>query len=175
MDDQELLQGIAREDDLALRALFERHAPWLTARLRGALPPDAVEDALQETFIAVWRGAGAYRSQGEVGAWLWGIARRQAATWLRKHAKPEEELAFDTRSPDDPAAQAADSVDIERALATLGPPGSGQRELVRLALEEGRPTAEVASHLGVPEGTVKSRLHRVRRLLRTALRGGGEE
>ena len=47
------------------------------------LPARDVEDVLQETFLAAWRGAKAYRPEGTPGAWLWGIARRQAAALLR--------------------------------------------------------------------------------------------
>ena len=65
MDDDELIAAIAGgSDDTALRELFTRHASWLAARLRKALPPDDVEDVLQETFIAVWKGAGTYQSRG---------------------------------------------------------------------------------------------------------------
>jgi len=55
MDDDELIAAVARRDDVALRELFQRHAPWLAGRLRGVLPAAAVEDVLQGTFIAVWR------------------------------------------------------------------------------------------------------------------------
>ena len=57
MDDDELIAAVAGGDDTALRELFNRHSPWVAARLRRVMPPDVVEDALQETFIAVWRGA----------------------------------------------------------------------------------------------------------------------
>jgi RNA polymerase sigma-70 factor, ECF subfamily len=61
MDDDELIAGLAGGDDTALRRLFDRHAPWLAARLRKALPSDDVEDVLQETFLAVWKNAGSYQ------------------------------------------------------------------------------------------------------------------
>jgi RNA polymerase sigma-70 factor (ECF subfamily) len=51
------MAAVAAGDDSALHELFTRHAPWLAARLRRLLPADAVEDVLQETFIAVWRGS----------------------------------------------------------------------------------------------------------------------
>jgi DNA-directed RNA polymerase specialized sigma24 family protein len=51
MDDDELIAAIAGGGDTALRELFSRHAPWLAARLRKALPPDDVEDVLQETCL----------------------------------------------------------------------------------------------------------------------------
>ena len=84
MDDDDLVARVAAGDDTALRELFGRHAPWLAVRLRAVLPAADVEDVLQETFLAAWRGAGGYRPQGACGGWLWGIARRQAALLLRR-------------------------------------------------------------------------------------------
>jgi len=52
MDDDGLIAALAGGDDTALRELFTRHAPWLAARLRKALPPEDVEDVLQETFLS---------------------------------------------------------------------------------------------------------------------------
>ena len=92
MDDDELIAALAAGDDAALRELFTRHAPWLAARLRAALPPPDVEDVLQETFLAVWKGARAYRPQGTPRAWLWVIARNQAALLLRKRGPATESL-----------------------------------------------------------------------------------
>ncbi|HEY6294789.1 MAG TPA: sigma factor, partial [Streptosporangiaceae bacterium] len=63
MDDDELIARLAGGDHAALRDLFMRHAPILAARLRGVLPPPDVEDVLQETFLAAWKGAGRYQPQ----------------------------------------------------------------------------------------------------------------
>lgn len=167
MDDEGLIAALAAGDEGALRELFARHAPWLAARLRRTLPAAAVEDVLQEAFIAVWRGARGYRAEGAPGAWLWGIARRQAATWARQHGRPD--LALAAAPTPDPATTVAERVDLERAFAALGPPGAPQRELARLLLLEDRPLADVATRLGIPEGTVKSRAYALRRALRAAL------
>ena len=176
MDDDLLIAAIAAGDDTALRTLFARHAPWLAARLRSALPAPDVEDVLQETFLAVWRGAGGYRPQGAAGGWLWGVARRQAALFLRRRGPAELMLpaviAADRRQTCDPAEAAVSRADIDGAVGVLGPVGSPDREVWRLMYVEDRPVAEVAELMGVPEGTVKSRAHRARRLLRAALRGG---
>src|SRR5215471_3335804 len=84
-DDVELLLAIAGQDALALRALFDRHAPWLTARLsRRCNDRDVVDDALQDTFLEVWRRPGRYEGRGEVAAWLWGIAIRRLIDGLRR-------------------------------------------------------------------------------------------
>jgi len=181
MDDDDLVARIAVGDDAALRELFGRHAPWLAARLRLLLPAADVEDVLQETFLAAWRGAGSYRPQGACGGWLWGIARRQAALLLRRRGSAERATSALTvglpaggavGQPDapDPAETALARADLEDAVAALGPAGSPEREVWRLMYEQDRPVAEVAELLGVPPGTVKSRAHRVRRLLRAALR-----
>lgn len=182
MDDDELIAALAGGDDAALRELFSRHAPWLAARLRAVLPAAEVEDVLQETFLAAWRGAGGYRpvrQDGAAGGWLWGIARRQAALLLRRAgpaaATLPAVLAADGRHAQDPEEAAVVRADLGQAVAALGPAGSAERELWRLLYVEDRPVSEVARLTGVPEGTVKSRAHRVRRVLRAALRGGPAE
>lgn len=184
VDDDRLIGRVAGGDDAALRDLFLRHGPWLAARLRAVMPAADVEDVLQETFLAVWRGAGGYRAQGAAGGWLWGIARRQAALLLRRRgpstaALTESEAAWG-EGLGDPAEIAQSRADIEAAVRSLGSAEGPERELFRLMYEEDRPVAEVARLLGVPAGTVKSRAHRVRRLLRAGLgnrsgRGGSDE
>ncbi|MGW0633363.1 RNA polymerase sigma factor [Streptomyces sp. NPDC002758] len=186
MDDDELIARLAGGDEGALRELFGRHAPWLSVRLRTALPVQDVEDVLQETFLAVWRSARDYRPQGSAGGWLWVIARRQAAGWLRRHgsdASPVDTSALDDTTFDgalaaagraaarDPMEAVMARTDLAAALAVLGPEGSPEREVWRLLYVEDQPVAQVAQLMGVPQGTVKSRAHRVRRLMRTALVG----
>jgi RNA polymerase sigma-70 factor, ECF subfamily len=175
MDDDALIAAVACGDDAALRELFGRHAPWLAARLRAVLPAAEVEDVLQETFLAVWRGARGYRPEGAAGGWVWGIARRQAALWLRRRGPTEllpALVAADRRHPGDPAEAALTRAELASAVSALGPEGSAERETWRLMYLEDRPVAEVAELMGVPEGTVKSRAHRARRLMRAALRRG---
>ncbi|HEX4061821.1 MAG TPA: sigma-70 family RNA polymerase sigma factor [Streptosporangiaceae bacterium] len=180
MDDDGLIAAIAAGDDTALRELFGRHAPWLAARLRLVLPAADTEDVLQETFVAVWQGAKRYRPAGAAGGWLWGIARRQAALYLRRRGPATVELpelltdrgAGRDPAGADPAEAVLSGVAIAAAARTLGPDGSPEREVWRLVYVEDRPVAEAAEVLGVPVGTVKSRAHRVRRRLRAALRPG---
>ena len=140
--DDDLIAAIAGGDDIALRELFARHAPWLAVRLRAMLPAADVEDVLQETFLAVWRAAPGYRPH-TAGGWLWGIARRQAALWLRRRGpstvaisvSPTDEAASHAC---DPAEVAGWRADIEAALAELGPPGSPDREVWQLLYVEDR-------------------------------------
>jgi RNA polymerase sigma-70 factor, ECF subfamily len=183
MDDDELIRRLAGGDDRALRELFQRHAPMLAARLRAVLPPSDIEDVLQETFLAAWQGAGAYQPQdpagpSKAGGWLWGIARRQAALLLRRrghaHAPlpggltPDTAVILSDHAADDPAETVVAQAYLASAVSTLSP---AEHEVWRLVYVEDRPLAEVAKLTGVPEGTVKSRAYRARRLLRSALRG----
>jgi RNA polymerase sigma-70 factor (ECF subfamily) len=170
MDEDTLIARVAAGDDVALRELFTRHAPMLAARLRVLLPASDVEDVLQETFLAAWRGAARYQPTGPYAAWLWGIARRQAALLLRRRG-PAAATLPDLATATDTMQDALSRVDLERAVATLAP---AEREVWRLVYLEDRPVAEAARLAGVPPGTVKSRAHRARRLLREALHSKAE-
>ena len=96
---------------------------------------------------------------------MWVIARNQAALLLRKRGPATVQLAEAPHAGLDPAEAAMVRTDI--AAAIEGPDG----DVLRLMYVEDRPVAEVAALLGVPAGTVKSRAHRARRLLRATLGG----
>lgn len=175
MDDDELIAAVARGEESALRELFVRHAPWLAARLRRVLPVDAVEDVMQETFVAVWRGAGRYLPQGRAGGWLWVIAARQAAMWLRRTGRDvtEDLSALADVAVAGPESAVLDRVVLAQAVEALGQAGSPERQVWELLFLADLPVAEVARRLGLPTGTVKSRAWRVRRLLRAQLGRSG--
>ncbi|MFQ5557443.1 MAG: RNA polymerase sigma factor [Acidimicrobiales bacterium] len=168
--DVELIGRIAAGDRGALTELYERHAGWLTVRLgRRCGDPDLVDTALQDTFLAAWRQADRYRPTGEVGAWLWTIAVRRLIDQVRRRPPPEP-----TDEPERMAAVMAEEIpialghtDMGQAFAALEP--ELQAVLVATALD-GLTNREAAGLLGVPVGTVKSRLSRARQLLKEALR-----
>lgn len=169
VDDVELLRRIAAGERDALTSLYERHAPWLTVRLtRRCHDDDLVDTAVQDTFLAVWRQAERYRPSGEVGAWIWTIGIRRLIDLLRKRPPPE---------PVDDVARLAAVVTDEIPLALGHTPlghvfGSLDPELqVVLAATalDGLSNREAAVMLGIPVGTVKSRLARARRLVKEAM------
>ena len=87
-NDVEVLAAVADGDRAALRVLYDRHAPWLALRLaRRCADPGLVDETLQDTFLAVWRGAGRYSGHGDVGAWIWGIAIRRLIDGLRRRPR----------------------------------------------------------------------------------------
>ena len=174
-DDAVLLRRVADGDELALSALYERHAGWLLVRLRRrCAAADTVDQALQDTFLAVWRHAGQYRGQGEVSAFIWGIGIRRLIDAARADARP---LRAQQASRDSRAAELVQSAEDEVLLGVeygrLGPALTRLSPELRAAIQatvlDGLSMAEAARLLGVPEGTVKSRCHRARIALREAL------
>ncbi|MEI2705446.1 MAG: RNA polymerase sigma factor [Ilumatobacteraceae bacterium] len=169
-DDVELLSFIADEHRDALAELYRRHAAWLVARLRHRCADDGVvAEALQDTFVAVWRGAGRFDRRGPVGAWLWGIAIRRLIGVLRK----QRPVAVETEARDNLLVSAEDLVlsgtehgDLAGALRALSPE---LRAVVQATVLDGLTTREAANLLGIPAGTVKTRMMRARAELRGAL------
>lgn len=177
-DDVVLLRAVARGDERALAALYDRHAGWLTVRLtRRCASPDQVDQAVQDTFLAVWREARSYRGGGDVAAFIWGIGIRRLIDIIRReHAPKRRPLPWRAEEPE-AVVSAEDQVlaglehgRLGQALAGLSPELRGALEATVL---DGLTCAEAAVLLGVAEGTVKSRCHRARVALRAALAGAG--
>jgi RNA polymerase sigma-70 factor (ECF subfamily) len=167
-DDATLITAIAAGDLSALRLLYDRHAPMLLARLRGRCrDSDLVDTALQDAFVAVWRKPDAWRAEGPVGAWLWGIAIRRLIDLQRRRPprRPAIRPAV-VASAEDRVLSGLEHGDLAPALSRLAP------ELVQVlqaTVLDGLTTREAAQLLGIPRGTVKTRLIRARRELREAL------
>jgi RNA polymerase sigma-70 factor (ECF subfamily) len=158
----------------ALRVLYDRHAPWLAARLRRRCSdPDVVADALQDCFTSVWRSSGAWRADGEVAAWLWGIAIRRLVSRLRSpgatHRDPvrtDSAPALATQSAEERVLVGIEYGALGGALERLSPE---MRAVVEATVLDGLTSLEAATLLGIPAGTVKSRMSRARHELREAL------
>jgi RNA polymerase sigma-70 factor (ECF subfamily) len=171
-EDRALVARIARGDRSALEQLYRRHAAWMTARLESRCgDPDLADLALQDTFVAVWRSAGRYRGDGQVGAWLWGIAVRRLIDQLRKRRpipvpsstihRYEGAMSFEDTLVDN-----GSHGPLGPALRTIDP---DLRSVLIATAIDGLSTREAARILGIPQGTVKTRLMRARRQLQEML------
>jgi RNA polymerase sigma-70 factor (ECF subfamily) len=174
-DDASLLRAAGRGDEQALARLYDRHAGWLLVRMqRRCASPDTVDQALQDTFLALWRHAGQYRGQGEVSAFIWGIGIRRLIDAMRADARPRraQQASRDARAAE-LVHSAEDEVLLGVEYGRLGPALSQLSPELRAAIQatvlDGLTVAEAARLLGVPAGTVKSRCHRARIQLREAL------
>lgn len=167
--DQELLAAVAAGDHQALRLLYDRHAPWLSIRLsRRSADQDLTDTALQDTFLAVWRRAAQYTGRGEVAAWIWGIAIRRLIDGVRRRPAGTESLTDADAFPsaEEQVLLGVEHGDLGSALQRLSPE---LRAVVQATVLDGLTSREAGHLLGIPSGTVKTRMMRARRQLREAL------
>jgi RNA polymerase sigma-70 factor (ECF subfamily) len=169
--DESLLEAVAGLDRGALRALYERHARWLVVRLsRRCADPSIVEEVVQDTFVAVWRKPGAYAGAGEVPAWIWGIGIRRLIDQLRHRSARARRLPPPLRRAEPSAEEQVllgiEYGDLAGALNMLSPE---LRAVLQATALDGLTMREAGRLLGIPTGTVKTRLMRARAELRGAL------
>jgi RNA polymerase sigma-70 factor (ECF subfamily) len=173
--DGELLRAIAADGDRrAFEELYRRYAPWLTARLRGrCADAGIVDDVVQETFLAVWRGTARYREEGDPAGWLWRIGSRRLVDSIRgdgARGRLRHALARfrhrDEASAEERVLAGVEHGDLAGALTRLSPE---LRAVLQATVIDGLSTREAAVLLGIPPGTVKTRALRARKQLREAL------
>jgi RNA polymerase sigma-70 factor (ECF subfamily) len=171
--DAELLERIAGGDRSAFESLYHRFArPVFGLALRKLGDRDRAEEAVQETFTAVWRSARSYRRDRGAGApWLYAVARNAIVDRFRSRGDAVADL------PDSPSADAGPQESAEaawtawrvhRALEELPP---AEREVLELAYWSGLSQSEVANFLEIPLGTVKTRTRSALQRLSRVLEG----
>jgi RNA polymerase sigma-70 factor (ECF subfamily) len=171
--EEELLVAVGRGDLEALRRLyraFER--PLYSLGIRWLGTPRAAEELVQEVTVRLWRKASSYDpSRGNAGSWIFGVARnlaRDIARSERRHPPPTGDVVVPAEPWDEERAwQGWQAVSALRKLP------SDQQRVVELAYVEQYTHSEIADALGIPLGTVKTRLYEgLRRLRRTLVAEG---
>jgi RNA polymerase sigma-70 factor, ECF subfamily len=159
-DDRETWRKIAQGDVEAFDAFYRENAPRLHAFLRQLVGnPQASEDIAQEIFTQIWTHSSGFQPErGTLRAYLFGIARKQAAEWWRKQKPSDEKIG-------DEIAVCHTEIDtvVNDAFRRLP---EEQRTLLWLREVEGQSYLELASILEIPVGTVRSRLFVAREALR---------
>lgn len=177
LDEAGLLRRMARGDRAAFEDFYRRTSPWLSARLRRRCADEQiVAEVLQDTYLAVWRGAGSFAggpADGSALGWLWTVAARRLVDAFRKEGRHQNvvqavgELA-------EAGAPGVEEMVLERtfsgtvgdALATLAPE---LRQVLQAMVLDGLSVHETSVLLGIPEGTVKTRARRARLAMREAM------
>jgi RNA polymerase sigma-70 factor (ECF subfamily) len=159
LSDGDLLQRVAGRDAVAFEELYHRYARSVFGlALRRLGDRMRAEDAVQETFAAVWRSARTYRPERGAGApWLYAVARNAIVDRGRTRAEPPGEvpdLPSAEPDPHDRAEAAYTTWRVHRALEELP---MSERDVIELAYYGGLSQSEVADFLGIPLGTVKTR------------------
>lgn len=163
-DGQLLLDYVRRGDVSSLSTLVERHARWLTAYLRSAVPTEAdADDVFQEVWFKVIRTCGNYRG-GSVRAYLATVARSVVVDRFRRNRQQTvsldaegeegsgllETLDGGSEPPDAAFETRATSEDIRLAVRALPP---GPRDVLMMRIEGGLSFREIAASMGIPLGT----------------------
>ena len=156
-------------DPGAVEECYRLLAPTVLGYLRRLLPANDAEDALQRTFLDVWRSRAQYDPARPLAGWVLGIARHRAYDVLRSR-RPDEatEALPDPVLMDDLAERFTRSVVVRQALARISPE---QRQVLILAYFDDLSLAQVAEWVGAPLGTVKARASRGLRALSRELEG----
>lgn len=172
-----LLQGVRDGDAAALDELIRRHGPTLRRHLERYVSPADADDLLQELWLRVWQRAEQWDARGRLLGWLLAIATNLALNHLRRRRAlvsladfGDEEISDDISSaleaaiagPEDRVIWGEQLRRVRSAMALLPP---DKLEVLRLVRVENRSLRDAATALGVPIGTVKSRLHYAQRML----------
>ena len=177
-DDAELLRRIGKGDEDAMAAFYREHGRVVLGQIQLMVGERVLaEEIVQDTMLAVWRGAGSFRGESSVRSWVTAIARRQTRDRLRGRRLA---LVDDTFLADQPgtgpgpevmALDRAELAEVMRAIRALPAP---HREVLGLVFGAGLSLPEAAGVLEIPLGTVKSRLTAARTALSRTLHEEGQ-
>lgn len=172
----DLLEGVRRGDQAAWRRFVDRYEGVVAATVIGMIGrgPDA-EDIGQEVFIRFLKQANSFRGDADVSTYLTRSAINLSLNAIKRRSRmrrwflgpPEDSIPAPDEAPDAALERRDLSEAVSRAIRRLKP---DQRSVVVLRLVRGLPTREAATVLGIPEGTVMSRLKRAQDQLRQDLK-----
>jgi RNA polymerase sigma-70 factor, ECF subfamily len=176
--DAGLLRRIGQGDEDAMALFYRQHGRVVLGQVLLVVGERVLaEEIVQDTMLAVWRGAGSFRGESSVRSWVIAIARRRTRDRLRGRrlrVVDDASLADQPGSGPGPEVMALDRAqlaDVRDAIQKLAP---AYREVLGLAFGSGLRLAEVADVLEIPVGTVKSRLTAARTALNRTLDQKGQ-
>lgn len=173
-EDLELARRCLTNEPGAFETLYRAHAPRLFGLAVRLVGRDHAEDLLQDVFVTAHTKLAQFRGGSSLGTWLFRLGTNTCLDYLRSRAGRTGRLSdaidddLDARGHVGPILGVIDRLDLERATAALP---AGARTVFVLHDIEGLGHHEVASVMGISEGTSKSQLHKARLKLREALAG----
>jgi RNA polymerase sigma-70 factor, ECF subfamily len=177
-DDAGLLRRIGRGDEDAMAAFYREHGRVVFAQVLLMVGERVLaEEIVQDTMLAVWRGAGSFRGESSVRSWVIAIARRQTRDRLRGRrlrVVDDALLADQPGSGPGPEVMALDRAELAEVRGAIRELAPAHREVFGLAFGSGLSLPEVAGVLAIPVGTVKTRLTAARTALNRILDEKGQ-
>jgi len=177
-DDVQLLRRIGQGDEDAMAAFYREHGRVVLGQvLLVAGERVLAEEILQDTMLAVWRGASSFRGESSVRSWVIAIARRQTRDRLRSRRLRVVDDAFLADQPSSgpgPEVTALDRANLAEVTGAIRELAPAHREVLGLVFGTGLSLPEVAGVLEIPLGTVKSRLTAARAALGRILSEKGQ-
>jgi len=169
-----LIRRIAKGERSALAALYRAlERPVYRFILSRLNDPHGAADLLQDVFIDVWKGSARFEGRSKVQTWIFGIAHRKVIDHMRKHGRVDLTNTMPDTPDDSPDMEAclAATQEARHVGACLEELSDGHRSVVSLVFYQDMSAPEVSAAIGLPEGTVRSRLHHAKKLLLRCLQG----
>jgi RNA polymerase sigma factor (sigma-70 family) len=175
--DDQLVQLVAERDADALAALYERYGRAAYSLARRILTEETLaRDVVQQVFLSLWRAARRFDAgRGTVATYLLSMTHHRAVDVVRREEHLRRWRTLDEGLEPEPRAGLEASERRAEVRAALGELPAAQREVLLLAYFGGYTQREVAALVGVPLGTVKTRMAAGMRKMRAALREAGRE
>ena len=177
INDTDLLRRIATGEQSAVRTLYARHHLRIFRFIMRRTGNEASSEELtNEVFLEVWRHAGKFEGRSAASTWMLSIAHNKAVSFLRKRSEAQldegvaEAIADDADTPEVASSKRGKSEQIRACLEKLSP---DHREIIDLVYYHEKSISEVAEIVGIPEGTVKTRMFNARKNLGLALQAAG--
>lgn len=171
MDDAELLEAVARKDESAMAALFDRYSGLVySIALRVLREPELAEDVMQEVLLQIWRQPGGFVSQkGSLGSWLAVVSRNRSIDVIRRRARltPLEDMVLPEPRNLQRTVEDSRMMDLVRQAVENLP--AEQQSQLHMAYFDGLTHIEISERTGTPLGTVKTRIRSALATVRKAL------
>jgi RNA polymerase sigma factor (sigma-70 family) len=165
---REVLERFRTGDEAAVKTVYERfRGPVFAISMNILRDHGLAADATQQTFVKAWQAAATFDPDREPGPWIYAIARRTAIDLYRKQ---QRSVVSDTVDRIDLPVGLDTVWQIFEVRSALDRLPDEEREVIRLSHFEGLTHSEIAEHMGIPLGTVKSRSHRAHQRLIDLLR-----
>jgi len=166
-----VLARVARGDRAAFERLYRAYLPRLTRFLQQVMRrTSAVEEAINDTMLVVWRKAGTYSGDSKVSTWIFAIAYRRALKLLKRFDEPVADEPDLTSASDDATESFVMQLELRAVLGeAMAKVSAEQRAVIELTYYQGCAYREIAEIMGCPVDTVKTRMFHARRRLRQLL------